>query len=87
MNLYSIAHANLEQLSGEEEKLEAKSNIYNSSQMQLQKINGCLEKGDEASKEKALSYVGDTLEFLRRQKRKYCETIETTPIEETPPAD
>lgn len=26
-----------------------------------------------------------TLEFLQRQKRKYCEAIETTPIEETPP--
>ncbi|GAA5808633.1 hypothetical protein MFLAVUS_002025 [Mucor flavus] len=84
--LYSIAHANLEQLSGEEdEKLQAINNICNSSQMQLQKIKRCFEKGDEASKEKALSYVDDTLEFLRRQKRKYCETIETTPIEETPP--
>lgn len=83
--LYSIAHANVEQLSGEEdEKLEAISNICNSSQIQLQKIKRCLEK-DEASKEKVLSYVDDTLEFLRRQKRKYREAIETTPIEETPP--
>ncbi|KAI8090344.1 hypothetical protein BDF21DRAFT_320822, partial [Thamnidium elegans] len=84
--LYSIAHTNLEQLSGEEEeKLEAISNICNSNQIQLQKIKICLEKGDEASKEKALSYVDNTLEYSRRQKRKYCETIETTPIEETPP--
>lgn len=84
--LYSIAHANLEQLSGEEdEKLEAINNICSSSQIQLHKIKSCLEKGDEVSKEKALSYVDDTLGFLQRQKRKYCEAIETTPIEETPP--
>ncbi|KAG1043524.1 hypothetical protein G6F43_011634 [Rhizopus delemar] len=36
-------------------------------------------------KKKSLSYVEATLEFLQRQKRKYCEAIETTPIEETPP--
>jgi hypothetical protein len=29
--------------------------------------------------------VDDTLGFLQRQKRKYCEAIETTPIEETSP--
>ena len=34
---------------------------------------------------KSLSYVDDTLNFLQRQKRKYCEVIETTPIEEIPP--
>ncbi|KAG2205438.1 hypothetical protein INT47_007223, partial [Mucor saturninus] len=62
---YSVAHANIKQLCGEEdEKLEA------------------IDKG---SIEKALSYVDDTLGFLERQKRKYCEAIETTPIEETPP--
>jgi hypothetical protein len=84
--LYSIAHANLEQLSGEEdEKLEAISNICSSSQIQLHKIKRCLEKGDEVSKEKALNYVDDALGFLQRQKRRYCEAIETTPIEETPP--
>ncbi|KAG0735655.1 hypothetical protein G6F62_008531 [Rhizopus arrhizus] len=66
--LYSIAHDNFKQLSGEEnEKLR------------------CLENGDKASIEKALSYVDDALGFLQRQKRKYCEAIETTPIEEAPP--
>ena len=29
--------------------------------------------------------MDDTLGFLQRQKRKYCEAIEITPIEETPP--
>jgi hypothetical protein len=29
--------------------------------------------------------VDDALGFLQRQKRKYCEAIETTPIEEAPP--
>ncbi|KAI8641165.1 hypothetical protein BD408DRAFT_433503 [Parasitella parasitica] len=81
--LYSIAHANLEQLSGEEdEKLEAISNICTSSQIQLHKIKRCLENGEI---EKALIYTDDTLGFLQRQKRKYCEAIETTPIEEAPP--
>jgi hypothetical protein len=36
-------------------------------------------------KKKSLSYVDDALGFLQRQKRKYCEAIETMPIEETPP--
>ncbi|GAA5799980.1 hypothetical protein HPULCUR_005401 [Helicostylum pulchrum] len=84
--LYSIAHANLKQLSGEEEeKLEAISNICSSSQIQLHKVKRCLENGDKVSIEKASSYVDDVLGFLQRQKRKYCETIETTPIEEAPP--
>lgn len=84
--LYSIAHDNLDQLIGEEaEKLEAIDKICSISEIQLHKIKQCLEKGDEASKKKSLSYVEATLEFLQRQKRKYCEAIETTPIEETPP--
>ncbi|KAG1225569.1 hypothetical protein G6F35_003340 [Rhizopus arrhizus] len=84
--LYSIAHDNFKQLSGEEnEKLESISNICSSSQIQLHKIKRCLENGDKASIEKALSYVDDALGFLQRQKRKYCEAIETTPIEEAPP--
>jgi hypothetical protein len=84
--LYSIAHANLKQLSGEEdEKLEAISNICSSSQIQLHKVKRCLENGDKVSIEKALSYVDDALGFLQRQKRKHCEAIETTPVEEAPP--
>ncbi|KAI7897586.1 uncharacterized protein BX663DRAFT_444794 [Cokeromyces recurvatus] len=84
--LYSIAHDNLDQLVGEEaEKLEAINKICSISEIQLRKIKKYLEKGDAASRKKSLSYVDDTLEFLQRQKRKYCEAIETTPIDETPP--
>ncbi|KAI7906025.1 uncharacterized protein BX663DRAFT_581158 [Cokeromyces recurvatus] len=64
--LYSIAHANLKQLSGEkDEKLEAISSICSSSQVQPHKIKGCLEIGDKVSIEKVLSYVDDALGFLQ----------------------
>lgn len=70
--LYSIAHDNLDQLIGEEaERLEAINKICSISEVQLREIKKCLEKGDEASKKKSLSYVEATLEFLKRQKRKY----------------
>lgn len=84
--LYTIAQGNLDQIMGEEtEKLEAVKNIYDISEIQLQKVKKCLEQGDKVSNKKALSYVDDTLSFLQRQRRKYCDTIETTPVEETPP--
>ncbi|KAI8988328.1 hypothetical protein BDF20DRAFT_855148 [Mycotypha africana] len=31
--------------------------------------------------------MDDTLSFLRRQRRKYCDAIETTPVEETPSSE
>lgn len=72
---------------GEEtEKLEAVKNICDISEIQLQKVKKCLEQGDKVSNKKALSYVDDTLSFLQRQRRKYCNAIETTPVEETPPS-
>lgn len=77
--LYSIAHDNLGQLIGEEaENWEAINNICGITEIQLHKVKKCREKGDEASKKKSLCYVEATLEFLQRQKRKYCE--ETPPL-------
>ncbi|CAO3703384.1 unnamed protein product [Rhizopus stolonifer] len=69
--LYSFANANLEQLSREEiEKLEAISNICDTSQIQLQKIKRCLEKGNEASNEKGIKLCRRYFGVLAMTKKK-----------------
>jgi hypothetical protein len=61
--------------------------IYTIAQGKLDQIAGEeTKKLGKISVKKALSYVDDTLPFLQRQRRKYCDAIETTPVGETPPS-
>ncbi len=70
--LYFIANSNLEQLIGEEsEKLESINNICNITETQLTKIKKRVKRG--GSKEHILQYVDHTLQYIARQKCKYCE--------------
>jgi hypothetical protein len=70
--LYFIANSNLEQLIGEEsEKLESINNTCNNTETQLTKIKKFVERG--GSKEHILQYVDHTLQYIARQKCKYCE--------------
>lgn len=78
--------ANLDQLIGEEDqKLQAISDICSNRQVQLYKVKRCIEKGDEVSKRKGIKLCRRCSGILKTTEKKYCESVETMPIEETPP--
>ncbi|KAI8977666.1 hypothetical protein BDF20DRAFT_976172 [Mycotypha africana] len=84
--LYKVARIYVEQLAGEEaEKAEAINAICDNTANQIEKIKRHMQQGDETAIEKAMLYLDDTVDYLKRQKRKYTAGRETTPIPDTPP--
>lgn len=74
--LYKVAIAYVQQLVGEEtEKSEVIQLICDNTENQIDKIKRCMQQGDRMTIEKAMLYLDDTSDHLRRQKRKYTNNV------------
>ncbi|CDH60618.1 hypothetical protein RO3G_05785 [Lichtheimia corymbifera JMRC:FSU:9682] len=80
---YKVAQENLEVICGQQNGLrQGLQHLCQNLESQLQKVKQSIMDGATT---KALKYTEDGFEYLTRQKRKYSETRETTPIEDSPP--
>jgi hypothetical protein len=70
---------------GETEKAEVIQLICDTMENQIEKIKRCMQQEDRTTIEKAMLYLDDASDYLRRQKRKYTIGRHTTSIPDTPP--
>ncbi|EIE81080.1 hypothetical protein RO3G_05785 [Rhizopus delemar RA 99-880] len=82
--LYKVAITNVQQLvGGKTEEAEAIQSICDNTENQIKKIKRCMQQEDRIAIEKAMLYLDDTSDYLRRQKRKYTMGRQATLIPDT----
>lgn len=70
--LYKVAMINVQQLVGNKtEEAEAIQSICDNKENQIEKIKRCMQQENRTTVEKAMLYLNNTSDYLRRQKRKY----------------
>ena len=63
---------NVQQLVGNKtEEAEAIQSICDNTENQIEKIKRCMQQENRTTVEKAMLYLNNTSDYLRRQKRKY----------------